>query len=297
MPVYNGFRFVGKAIESILNQSYGHFEFIIIDDGSTDNTWKILRSYARKDKRIRLLRNEQNKGVSMAMKSALHAARGNYIARMDADDISYLHRLDKQITYLLAHPKTVAVGGQCVIINKNGKRIGTKTFPTDFKDIYDYIFLFIPVQQPTLMIARNRLPTDFSFYVDGMNTAEEVELIFKLFQYGKVENLPQKLLQYRIHDANTSLLDVRKTYFLTLLSRFKAVIAYGYRPTLMGIIGTIIETAVLLLLPKSIVIKLYGFLKLFHSTAKSTKAYQHMFQRYSLLKQLITIKRYALNLR
>lgn len=257
MPVYNAGDFLVDAIESILNQTYKNFEFIIVDDASTDTSWKILKSYARANKKIKLLRNATNKGVSITTKRAISYAKGDFIARMDADDISLPQRLEKQVEYLLKHKKTVAIGSQCLLINKNGNIIGEKKFPQRFEDIYKYIYRFVPVQQPTLMIARKRLPSDFVYYVDGMNTAEEIELFFKLFQYGKVENLPHYLFLYRLHSKNTSLINVKRTFALTLIARIKALFLYGYKPRFLDILITIVQTCMVLILPQKVILFCY----------------------------------------
>lgn len=261
MPVYNASDYLEKAIESILNQTYQKFEFIIVDDASTDNSWKILKKFKKKDKRIKLFRNEKNLGVSQTAKLAIEKSKGSFLARMDADDIAHPKRLEKQIKFLLKNPKTVAVGSQCYLINSEGKKIGQKLFPTKFEDIYKYIFTFIPVQQPTLMINKSKLPKDFEFYHDGMNTAEEVELLFKLFLYGKVENLNEKLHYYRLHDRNTSFQNLKKTFLLTLLSRIKAITKYSYRPPVIGVIATFIQTVLILILPNNFILNIYWFLR------------------------------------
>jgi hypothetical protein len=120
---------------------------------------------------------------------------------------------------------------------------------------------FVPLQQPTLMINRSKLPKDFQFYNNRFNTAEEIELIFKLFQYGKIENLDKKLHYYRLHQSNSSLKEPKKTFFLTLLSRTKAIFLYGYKPSLEGIIFTIAQTVIVVFLPNFLIIKLYWFLR------------------------------------
>lgn len=261
MPVYNAGDFLVEAIESILKQTYKNFEFIIVDDASNDNSWKILKKYKKKDKRIRIYRLKKNIGISQTVKFAIEKTKGKFLARMDADDIAHPKRLEKQLFYLLKNPKTVAVGTQCYLINEKGKIIGEKKFPTKFKEIYHYIFKFVPLQQPTLMINRSMLPKDFQYYVDGMNTAEEIELIFKLFQYGKVENLKEKLHYYRIHSKNTSLKNLKQTFILTLLSRIKAIFFYGYKPSLLGIIFSLVQLLIVLILPSSLVIKLYWIIR------------------------------------
>lgn len=268
MPVYNAGDFLVEAIESILTQTYSNLEFVIVDDRSTDGSWATLQRYAKKDKRIRLYRNSKNLGVSETAKKAINHTSGNYIARMDADDVALPKRLSIQIKYLQRHSATVAIGGQCDVINQNGAVVGRKKFPTRFEDIYKYIFTFVPVQQPTLMMARNRLPKNFEFYRDGMNTAEEVELFFKLFQYGKVENVKETIHQYRIHNSNTSLMNAKTTFFLTLISRIKAVVRYDYKPTLKGVLFTFAQAVLVLVLPQSLLLLLYRRVRSMRMTTK-----------------------------
>ncbi len=261
MPVYNVGEYLSQAINSILSQSIRDIEFIIIDDASTDNSYKIAREYALRDKRIKLYRNKTNSGISISAKRALSYSTGQFIARMDGDDIALPERFAKQVKYLKSHPLTVAVGAQCLLIDKDGTIIGQKNFPTEFEEIYKYIFQFVPLQQPTLMINRKLLPEDFQFYRDGMNTAEEIELIFKLFMYGKVENLPDVLLMYRVHNGNTSFKNIKKTFFLTIISRVQAVFDYKYRPTALGISVTLIQAIMVLTLSSKTIFWIYSIMR------------------------------------
>lgn len=257
IPVYNCAPYLKECLNSILNQTYQDFEIVIVDDCSNDGSLKILQDYKAKHKKIRLFRNRNNKGVSITAKKAIGFARGDYIARMDADDIMLPLRLEKQISYLKKNKKTVAVGAQALIVDAKNNVIGEKKFPTAFEDIYKYIFKFIPVQQATMTIAKNRLPEDFNYYRDGMNTAEEVELFFKLFQHGKVENLDSILLLYRHHATNTSLKSIKRTFFLTLIARLRALITYRYKPTFSGLLFTLAQSFVILILPQRITLPLY----------------------------------------
>ena len=129
MPVYNGEIYLAEAIESILNQTFADFEFLIIDDGSTDNTWGILSSY--NDNRIRLTRNPKNVGLIESLNNALTLAIGHYIARIDADDISLPKRLEKQKEFLDKNLEIALVGSWVEIIDRQGKRIGYQKFLWD----------------------------------------------------------------------------------------------------------------------------------------------------------------------
>lgn len=111
MPVYNREKLVARAINSILNQTYRNFEFIIVDDGSTDNTPSILKSFAQKDRRVKILTNEKNMGIAYSRQKGLNAARGKYVAIMDSDDFSVPTRLEKSIAFMTDHPEVDAMTG------------------------------------------------------------------------------------------------------------------------------------------------------------------------------------------
>src|SRR5687768_10604451 len=125
MSVYNGARYLSQSIESILAQTFSDFEFIIIDDCSSDSTPQILNEYARQDSRIRIIRNSENKGLTASLNIGLTQAQGRYIARQDADDISLPQRFEKQIHYLEAHPETIVVSSNIGIIDNTGQYLDT----------------------------------------------------------------------------------------------------------------------------------------------------------------------------
>ena len=122
MPVYNAQRYVAEAVQSILTQTMGDFEFIIIDDGSTDDSTRILRDWAQRDSRIRLV-SRPNTGLCVALNEGLAMANGRYIARMDADDISLPQRFALQLEYLKTHEKLVCIGGSFLLIDAAGRML------------------------------------------------------------------------------------------------------------------------------------------------------------------------------
>ena len=121
MPVYNAEKYLKPALESILNQTYKDFEFLIIDDGSTDKSLEIIKSY--NDSRIRLIGHEQNQKLIATLNEGIKLAQGEYIARMDADDISAPERLQKQMEFLEKHPATVVLGCDFQIIDGHPRHI------------------------------------------------------------------------------------------------------------------------------------------------------------------------------
>ncbi|MFA6007115.1 MAG: glycosyltransferase family 2 protein [Candidatus Shapirobacteria bacterium] len=260
MPVFNAAPYLAQSIESILNQSFKNFEFIIIDDASIDDSWKIIKSYARRDSRIRVYRNRLNLGVSTNSDIAISLARCKYLARMDADDISTSDRLEKQLNYLKSNPKTVIVGAQCTIINQNDQIIGFKNFPTVSQKINDMLFWAIPVQQGYMMINRSLLPKKFPWYSTNKTSAEEVDLYFRLSQYGLFANLKDNLYFYRQVNNSLSRINPKKTFYLTLQSRLIAV-KNGFRPSFKAIIINLAEIVVISLLPSSLIYGLWYFIR------------------------------------
>jgi glycosyltransferase involved in cell wall biosynthesis len=260
MPVFNAAPYLTQSIESILNQSLKNFEFIIIDDASTDSSWKIIKSFARRDPRIRAYRNRLNLGVSTTSNIAISLARCKYLARMDADDISTSDRLEKQLKYLKSNPKTVIVGAQCTIINQNDQVIGFKNFPISSTGINDMLFWAIPVQQGYMMINRSLLPKNFTWYSASKTSAEEVDLYFRLSQYGLFANLKDYLYYYRQISSSLSHLNPKKTFYLTLQSRLNAI-KNGFQPSLKAIIINLAEIVVISILPSSLIYSLWYFIR------------------------------------
>ena len=163
IPVFNAGNFLVPAIESIFNQTLKNLEIIAIDDGSTDNSLAILKSLAKKDKRLRVYKNPKNLNIANTLNRAIKLAKGQYLARMDADDIASENRLKLQIEYLRSHPGTVIVGGQCQTIDIDGKSLGHKNFPLTDKKIKQSLFEYNPIQHPTIVINKKIIPENFKF--------------------------------------------------------------------------------------------------------------------------------------
>ena len=128
MPTYNVEKYVSEAVQSILDQTYTNIEFVIVDDGSTDKTYEILKEFAGKDNRIKLYQNDKNRKICYTLNKGLELSSGKYILRMDGDDISTPNRLEILYDYLATHPDVDLVGSNIIGINENGEQIGRQFF-------------------------------------------------------------------------------------------------------------------------------------------------------------------------
>lgn len=272
MPVFNAAKFLDQSIQSILTQTFSDFEFIIVDDASTDNSWKIIKSYAKKDSRIIALKNHINLGVSLTSNIAISKARGKFLARMDADDISLPDRLKNQISYLKKQSQVVAVGGQCLIIDKDNQVVGSKNFPTKFKKLAKMIFWAIPIQQPSMMVNLSKLPKDFVWYSPNKSSAEEVDLMFRFMLYGQINNLSNYLLFYRHLDSSLSHQNPKNTFNLTIKSRL-AAIKLGFRPTFSAIILNLCQITIISLLPNPLINQIWVLLRVINKSSSSKLQY------------------------
>ena len=204
MPVYNAERYVARAIESILGQTFGDFEFVIIDDGSKDRSPPILEGYAARDARIRLV-SRPNTGVVKALNEGLGLARGDLVARMDADDVALPQRLAKQIGYLEAHPECVMVASRVQLIDPDGMPLIVQPDALTHEQIVEGLLARRGqlVYHPSVMY-RKRIVLEIGAYREIFDEAEDLDLFLRLAEVGRVVNLEEPLLEYREHLAKTS---------------------------------------------------------------------------------------------
>lgn len=198
MACYNREDFIGIAIESILNQTYTDFEFIIIDDCSTDNSAKIIESYANSDQRIKFIRNSANMHLIHNLREGFRQAKGKYIARMDDDDISLPTRFEKQIKYMEENPDIAVLGTFIELISKSKAESWVVASEPD--KIAALMLFFNPMCHPTVMIRKSFLKSHNLNYSKEALYAEEYDLWKEvILKGGKLANLPEVLLKYRVH--------------------------------------------------------------------------------------------------
>jgi glycosyltransferase involved in cell wall biosynthesis len=197
MPVYNGERYIKEAIESILDQTFEDFELIIVNDGSNDKTLQIIKQYAAKDERIKVI-SRQNKGVSASRNEAIGRAKGKYIAMQDADDISYKERLRKQVQNLEANSDVGLLGMNYYVIDEKGKKNFTTNVFTNPHDLKLAEIFSNQFGQGTIM-ARAKYLRD-NQYEEDLRLGEDYDLWARLSHVTNIANLAEPLYEWRRHD-------------------------------------------------------------------------------------------------
>ena len=197
LTVYNGERYLREAIESILAQTFRDFEFLIVNDGSTDGTRAVIMSYD--DPRIRLIDNRANLGQTPSLNRGLQLAAGHFVARQDADDISEPERLAKQLVYLQAHPEVALLGTWYTEIDAAGAALKTRPLPCECIDIRWSLLFFCPFVHSAVMLRRAAVLTQVGFYDEAFSYAQDHDFWHRIARRLPVANLAEPLVKVRIH--------------------------------------------------------------------------------------------------
>lgn len=193
MSVYNGERYLREAIESILGQTSADFEFIIVDDASTDSSPQIIRSYD--DSRIRIINNNTNIGLTRSLNMAWEQACGEFIARQDADDISLPERFEKQLQYFKQYPETALLGTSTYIIDEKGKILEKRVIPANPSR---NLFQNRSFPHGSVMF-RNEIIHKLGGYNKFFRYSQDLELWLRIARHYQVRGIPEKLYKLRFH--------------------------------------------------------------------------------------------------
>jgi len=242
LPVHNSSQHLKECMRSLLSQSYKNIEILAIDDDSKDDSYKTLRKFAKKDKRLRASRNVKRYGIGITLNRIIKKTKGSFIAFMDAEDVSTTDRLTKQLLYLKSNPQVVAVGTQCFFIGINDKKIGKSSFPKKNEGIYSSPLHGVSMQFETVMINKNLLPKDVLKFHTKSNPFTYSDVFLKLLPYGKFANL-KNFLHYHRNHPNEYFKDLRRNpvSFIKLWIKSKAF--YEYNSPLRSFFAPIIKSA------------------------------------------------------
>lgn len=199
MPVYNGEQYLAESINSLLDQTFIDWELIIVDDGSTDQTSQIVRSFSQKDSRIRLVNHANNLGLVASLNDALLATAGKLIARQDADDLSTPDRLEKMVHFFQENPETGLVGSNGYYLDEGGKVVGDSDFPLDHEEIRKAILTGkSPFFHGSWMFRRECIEK-VGLYNSLLFSGEDKDYWLRVGEQYNTGNLPDKLYYYRVH--------------------------------------------------------------------------------------------------
>ena len=218
MPVYNAGKYVGKAIESILNQTYSNFELIIVNDGSTDDSKDIVLSF--NDSRIKYFENETNQNIVKTRNRCISEASGDYVAVLDSDDIALPKRLEQQLEFLEMSPEYGMCGTFYQVIDSDGKLLNKVVLPLTELDTKTSLYFSNCFCHSTIMI-RSELVKKFK-YKEGFDIIEDYELSYNISKISKIANLPVYLTHYRIHGNNVTI--EKKEEVLGKLQKMNSII-------------------------------------------------------------------------
>lgn len=259
MPAYNAEEYVGSAMGSILNQTYRKFEFIIVDDASTDSTLKILKEIRSKEKRIILIQNKENLGVTKSLNKALEIVRGKYIIRMDADDWSYPDRFESQIKLMEDHPEVVVSGSYVEICNSELSKKNVRKYHHDDASIREHLFRYSPFAHPATIWKADVLKRER--YDERIGICQDYELYFRIGKLGKFMNLDKPLLKLRMHDESISTTMSDLQLKNTVLIRLSAVLFLGYQMTRFDKLYNFLQEMFVSLIPVKLRFVLFNFLR------------------------------------
>lgn len=220
MPAYNTEKYIGEAIESILNQTFKDYEFIILDDVSTDGTWEIIKKYANQDARIIPIRNEKNLYIAENRNKGVSLAKGKYIVWQDSDDISLPTRIEKQVALMESNPKVGICGAYIQSFDEKGD-LDVRRYAQNDAELRRNIFKFSPVAQPVAIVRKEALDKVGPFDT-SLPPAEDIDMSFRIGEFYEFANIPEILLRYRAHSQSATrkrlgkmigdTLEIRKRY-------------------------------------------------------------------------------------
>lgn len=222
LPVYNAERYIKESVDSILKQTYSNLELIIIDDCSIDGTAQILDSYT--DPRIVRITNDRNRGIVYSLNCGLSAARGVYIARMDADDISLPNRFERQLEYMKNHPEVII--SSCWF-ETFGAHNNVVKFQEKHDNIYPEFLFGNHFLHPGYFMDAVKMRKHNLSYDENMKLVEDYDMAIRAGSIGMLANVPEVLLKYRVHDKQTSSISSLRQHELGAILRKKLLLGLG----------------------------------------------------------------------
>jgi len=203
MPVRDGERFLAEAVESVLAQTFHDLELVVVDDGSTDSTPRMLERIAERDPRLVVHRQRPGRNLAETLNTAAEISRAPLLARLDADDVALPDRLRLQADFLAANPEVALLGGQALVIDEVGHEFGRAEYPTHDEELREALRTGNPFVHPAVLIRREAFEAVGGYRLD-FDYAEDLDLWLRIAVGRGIANLPDALIRYRIHGGQQS---------------------------------------------------------------------------------------------
>jgi len=229
IPVFNGEAFLREALDSVLSQDFRNFEVVVVNDGSTDATRTILAEYQARDPRVAVI-DKPNGGIVSALNEGLGRCAGEYVARMDADDIAMPRRLGIQVAYLDDHPQCVLVGGRAVTLGEEGTPVGRTTGGRHRRTDLSVFPPRVAVAMHPLVTLRKEALLAIGGYRSRHPHAEDYDLFLRLAAHGTIDNPEHDMLVYRRHEGAVSIRNMEVQERSAATAEAEAIAHAGYRP-------------------------------------------------------------------
>lgn len=260
MPAHNASKHISIAIESILSQTFKNFEFLIVNDNSSDKTARIVRKYARKDPRIRLFNNSKRLDIAGSLNKGIENAKSDIIARMDADDISYPQRFELQYKLIQKSKRIAAVGANIILIDSSENVVGLRNYPQTSDKLKKCLFKYSPFAHPVVMF-RKDIFEKVGKYNPKYSPTEDLDLWFRLGKENEFRSIPRPLLKYRLSEKSSSHKMIKNLEILVFRIRMDAIFKHGYRPSLFDLAYNLFQFTTLWVTPSKHRIKIYNLLR------------------------------------
>ncbi len=238
IPVCNAEAYLSDALESLLKQTHKAIEIIVIDDASRDNSFAILQGFKKKDRRLRVYRNKKRYGLAISYNRAMRRAKGAYIAFMNAKDVSSLHRIKRQVLFLLHNPKLAGVGTQFAEMDEKKKKADHSSLPTEHNDIYQSLISNPNLHYESVMLNRLLLPKDSIKFKSDVYPHLFTDVFLNLFKYGKFANINQPLYFLRKDVNPTAKKQKRSDYLVSYIQLLiKSITVHDYHPSIKALLS------------------------------------------------------------
>ena len=240
LPVYKSEKHLEDTLASLLCQNYKNIEIIAVVDYLRDNSLKILNKFKKRNKKIRIVKNIQTYGLHVTLNRGVRRAKGDYIAFVGTKNYPSIHKISKQVSFLLKNPKIAAVGTQTSIVRGNGRIVERSNFPTTHREIYKDLMLGTSISPETIMVNKKVLPRDVIKFTNDKYPYLFVDLLLKIGIYAEIANLKYHLVSIKLTKRQNTVIKIdKKISFIKLLLR--GSLDYSYRPSLKSLFNQVLS--------------------------------------------------------